>query len=62
MNREVVWPEDAVGKEGAPPEGMSPEEWYAEVRQQEMELAIAAGLDEEVGILEEAEGRYTEKV
>ncbi|KAF2451182.1 hypothetical protein P171DRAFT_437960 [Karstenula rhodostoma CBS 690.94] len=59
INREVVWPEHAVGKVEAPPEGVSPEDWFVEVRKREMELAIASGVNKD--IFSEAEGTYAKK-
>ncbi|KAJ4352558.1 uncharacterized protein N0V89_007907 [Didymosphaeria variabile] len=55
-DREIVWPGFAVGKVNAPPEGMSPEEWFAKVRKQDMKLAMAIGYKKEM--FQEAEGRY----
>jgi hypothetical protein len=48
MNRQAVWPEAAVGKIDSPPEGVSLEEWFAEVRMREKELALALGFDNKV--------------
>lgn len=59
MDREVIWPEDAVVKEDAPPDGVPLEEWYDQVRKREMELAVAAGFDE--NLFQEAEGHYAKR-
>ncbi|KAL1598034.1 hypothetical protein SLS60_008522 [Paraconiothyrium brasiliense] len=56
---EVVWPEDVVGRVDAPSEGMSPEEWFVDVRKRDIELAIAAGFKKDY--FQEAEGPYANR-